>query len=96
MPFLSKRYTLSCLAAAAVLSSNVAYADETAFGPGKVITEFGKIAAVETDFEIPKRIQFKILYDTIKSAEAGKINPTLNTAARFINMHAAAGVAEKT
>jgi len=78
-----------------VLSSNVAFADETAFGPGKVIPEFGVIADVETNFKIPKRTQFKILYDTIESAEPGKVNKTLNTAARFINMHAEAGVPTK-
>ena len=52
-------------------------------------------AVVETDFKIPKRIQFKILYDTVKTAEPGKVNSTLNTAARFINMHAEAGVPVK-
>ena len=95
MPFLSKRYALSFFAAAILLSSNLAFADETAFGPGKVIPEFGVIADVETNFKIPKRTQFKILYDTIESAEPGKVNKTLNTAARFINMHAEAGVPTK-
>lgn len=44
---------------------------------------------------IPKRAKFKGLFDTAKGAEAGDVNRTLNSAARFINMHAEAGMAEK-
>ena len=72
-----------------------AYAGETDFHPGTIITDFGKIAAVDADMVIPKRAKFKVLFDTAKGAEAGKVNRTLNTAARFLNMHAEAGVAEK-
>ncbi len=65
------------------------------FHTGTVFPEFGKIAAVDTDFKIPKRAKFKILFDAEKGAEPGKINRTLNSAARFINMHAEAGVPVK-
>lgn len=95
MTFPSKCLALTLAATAFLLASPTAHADETAFRPGKVITEFGIIADVDTDFKIPKRTQFKILYDTIESAEPGKVNKTLNTAARFINMHAEAGVPTK-
>lgn len=70
-------------------------ARETEFHAGTVFPDFGKIATIDADFEIPKRAKFKILFDTAKGAEAGDINRTLNSAARFINMHAEAGVAEK-
>ena len=95
MTFPSKCLALTLAAASFLLTSPTAHADETAFRPGKVITEFGIIADVDTDFKIPKHTQFKILYDTIESAEPGKVNKTLNTAARFINMHAEAGVPTK-
>ena len=72
-----------------------ASAGETDFHAGTVFPDFGKVATVDADFEIPKRAKFNVLFDTSKGAEAGDINRTLNSAARFINMHAEAGVAEK-
>jgi intracellular sulfur oxidation DsrE/DsrF family protein len=57
--------------------------------------EFGQTAAVQTDFKIPKRAKFKVLYDTKDATKPGEINKSLNTAARFLNMHAKAGVPEK-
>lgn len=86
------------LIAVSVLTSCLfmsASAGETDFHAGTVFPDFGKIATIDADFEIPKRAKFKILFDTAKGAEAGDINRTLNSAARFINMHAEAGVAEK-
>jgi len=53
------------------------------------------MASVKADMTIPKWAKFKILFDTTKGAEAGKVNKTLNSAARFLNMHGEAGIAEK-
>lgn len=72
-----------------------ALAAETDFHAGPVIENYGKVASVETTMPIPKRAKFKILFDTAKGAEAGSINRTLNSAARFLNMQAKAGVPEK-
>lgn len=72
-----------------------AQATEPDFQTGPVIMEFGETTAVEVDFKIPKRARFKILYDTTAATEPGEINRSLNTAARFLNMHAQAGVPEK-
>jgi len=76
------------------LSSN-AFADDKAFHSGAVITAFGKIATIDSDMKIPKRAKFKVLFDTATGAEAGQVNRTLNSAARFLNMHGEAGVSEK-
>ena len=80
---------------ALLLTPAAALSAESDFVAGTVITEFGKVAAIDADFKIPKRTKFKVLYDTAAAAEPGEINRTLNTAARFLNMHALAGVPEK-
>lgn len=72
-----------------------AHAQDNPFPTGPVIAEFGPTAPVQTDFKIPKRTKFKVLFDTTAATKPGEINKSLNTAARFLNMHAKAGVAEK-
>jgi intracellular sulfur oxidation DsrE/DsrF family protein len=83
------------VAAAVSCLSLSASASEKDFYAGPIFPDFGKVASVDSDFKIPKRAKFKVLFDTAKGAEAGDINRTLNSAARFMNMHAEAGVAEK-
>ena len=72
-----------------------AHAQQSDFTTGPVITEFGPAAPVKTDFKIPKRTKFKVLYDSTAATTPGEINKSLTTAARFLNMHAKAGVPEK-
>ena len=72
-----------------------AQAQESKFQPGTVLTEFGKVAPVQTDFKIPRGTKFKVLYDIVDPAEPGQLNRKLNTPARFLNMHTAAGAREK-
>lgn len=64
-----------------------------AFHAGQVIPEFGPVATIaDPDMVIPKDTVFQIAFDVAKGAEAGKHNRTLESAARFINMHGEAGV----
>lgn len=72
-----------------------AQAGETDFHAGTVIENFGKVASVDGATPLPRRAKFKVLFDTAKGAEPGSVNRTLNSAARFLNMHAEAGIAEK-
>jgi len=72
-----------------------AQAQESRFERGPIFTEFGESAAVQTDFKIPRGTQFKILYDIVEAGKPGQLNRKLNTPARFLNMHARAGVPEK-
>lgn len=65
------------------------------FVAGKTIPEYGKIAAVSVDKPLSPNSKFKIAFDTAKGAKPGELNRTLTSAARFINMHTAAGVKEK-
>lgn len=61
------------------------------FGPGPLIAEYGSIAPVEGHTPIPPDTEFKVAFDT--AAPGGKeLNRTLESAARFLNMHIAAGV----
>jgi len=78
-----------------LLIYTLSYASDEAFKTGPVFTEFGPAAVIEADMIIPKRAKFKILFDTAKAAKPGEVNRTLTSAARFINMHAEAGVPEK-
>jgi len=77
---------LSCFAAAPAL------AGESAFSPGPVFEEFGPIAEVDANYTIPAGAHFKISLDISTQADAGSLNRTLVSAARFVNMHAQAGV----
>lgn len=88
---------LKFIAACAISScfAVTAFAGESDFHNGSLIENFGQIATVDADMIIPKRAKFKVLFDTAKGAEAGSVNRTLNSAARFLNMHAEAGVPEK-
>lgn len=85
---------ISALAITALFSST-ALAGPADFHDGTLIPEFGKVASVDTTMVIPKRAKFKILFDTAVGAKAGEVNKTLNSAARFLNMHAEAGIPAK-
>ena len=53
---------------------------------------FGKIANVESDVEIPKDMVFNIRFDSGRSSPRLKVNSTFDSAARFINLKRAAEV----
>lgn len=77
---------LSCIAVAPVL------AGEDAFTKGPVLKDYGAVADVAANFAIPDGAVFKHSFDVSEQAEDGALNRTLVSAARFINMHARAGV----
>ena len=65
------------------------------FKTGPVFEDFGATAPVQTDEPVAKDAQFSIAFDVSTAAEPDKINRTIESAARFINMHVAAGVPEE-
>ncbi|MEO1656226.1 MAG: DsrE family protein [Pseudomonadota bacterium] len=69
-----------------------ANAQPESFGPGPLIPEFGVIADVEGREALPDNAAFKVAYDVTAGAEPGEVSRSLTTGARFLNMHAAAGV----
>ncbi len=59
---------------------------------GKVISDYGKIAQIEGLDPLSDDATFKVSFDVVKQAKQGELNRSLNSVARFINMHADAGV----
>ena len=57
------------------------------FHAGKVIENHGKIAEVEGMDPLPPGTQFNVSFDVSKAAVPGEINRSINSVARFINMH---------
>lgn len=69
-----------------------AHADSSSFSTGPAITDYGPVADIEVTFPIPKDAVLRHSFDVAEQAEDGKLNRTLVSAARFVNMHARAGV----
>ena len=88
------RVTLIAAAALAIGAPAAAQpAQPSTFTYGPVFTEFGPVADVpDADFAIPEDASFHVAFDVAKSAEEGKLNRGFESAARFINMNARAGV----
>lgn len=83
---------LLIIAVISLLSINPVSAQSSAFHAGEAIPEYGPIADVDSDMSIPADMVFKVSYDLVDGAKAGEVNRSFTTAARFINMHYAAGV----
>ncbi|MCK0127281.1 DsrE family protein [Erythrobacter sp. F6033] len=78
---------------AALVATPLAAQDLSAFKTGPVFEDFGPHAPVpDQDFAIPEETDLYIAFDAAKAAEDGRINRTIESAARFINMHNTAGV----
>ena len=61
---------------------------------GPVISEFGKVWPIDNpDFKTDKDREFKVMFDIMSSPENhNEINASIETAARFLNMHAQHGI----
>lgn len=61
---------------------------------GTVITEYGNTYEVTSpDFKTDTQSDLKVVFDVGRTfKDSTKVNPLFNTAARFLNMHAGAGV----
>jgi intracellular sulfur oxidation DsrE/DsrF family protein len=65
------------------------------FHTGPVFTDFGPVASVSPDVPLAADSTFRVAFDVSDAAEPGTVNRGLVSAARFINMHAEAGIATK-
>ncbi|ANP47943.1 hypothetical protein ATE48_04030 [Candidatus Viadribacter manganicus] len=70
----------------------VAHAEESRFTTGPVIADYGPVADVEGAVPIAAHTRFKVVFDVSEGAEPGAVNRGIESAARFLNMHARAGV----
>jgi len=66
--------------------------DLSAFAPGPLIPEFGMIAEIEGREPVPAETQFRISFDVVSAADPGTQSRSFDAGARFLNMHAAAGI----
>ncbi len=80
--------SISCLSLLFVLP---ALAGRENMKDGPIIKGFGKQASVASA-TVDKNTQLKVAFDVATGAENGQINRKFDSLARFINMHAAAGV----
>ena len=71
------------------------YAQEKSSGP--VITEYGEVFAIDNaDFEIDINNEYKAVFDIMNSPDShSELNKSIETAARFLNMHVQSGVPAK-
>jgi intracellular sulfur oxidation DsrE/DsrF family protein len=79
---LSILMTLPCLA----------HADLSSFTAGPMIKDYGPVADIDVTLPVPKDAVLRHSFDVAERAEDGELNRTLVSAARFINMHARAGI----
>jgi len=87
---------LFCLAAFPVASQAEAQdAPRPGFHAGAAIPEFGPVASVEGHMPIPPEATFSIAFDVGEPGKPGSLNRTIESAARFINMHVEAGVSRE-
>ena len=80
--------------AAAVLVPTIAAADARSFAPGPAIARFGPVA-VGRSTTLDPGTTFKVAFDVAEAAERDTLNRHLESAARFLNMHVAAGVPQE-
>ncbi len=85
-------YRLSAGIIVSVCMLAVAPAQTDQLSSGPLIPAYGKVAAVPGSQSIPPEAVFKVSFDVAKQAAAGELNRALVSGARFLNMHAAAGV----
>lgn len=62
------------------------------FTSGPTIEKFGKNALVESADQLQEEQIFKVVFDVAKQGETDKPNRSIDSLARFINMHVRAGV----
>ena len=69
-----------------------ATAQSDAFKTGPLIKDYGPQSQIPGYTPIPSDAEFKISFDVTEVSKPGELNRTFVSAARFLNMHAAAGV----
>ncbi len=72
--------------------ATIACADDAVFTMGPVFEEYGPVVDVDVTMGISPDVVFRHSFDVSTPAPDGEPNRSLLSAARFINMHARAGV----
>lgn len=75
------------------LASSASAQQRTSAGP--IIESAGAVFSVDPDIAVDKNQYYKVAFEIATPASSPEaMNQTINTVARFLNMHAQAGVAE--
>lgn len=63
---------------------------------GPIIENYGKVWSIDNpEYSIDKDTEFKVVFDIMNSPEdTNQLNASIETAARFLNMHAQSGVSK--
>ena len=88
-----KRLMMSAMIGAALTFTASAQSAENRFSTGPVFEAFGPTAPVESDQAIPEGTEFKVVFDIAEASDDDVLNKRFESVARFINMHARAGIA---
>ena len=92
---MTRHIRLSATLLIALAGASPASAGPEDFKTGPVIEAFGPVAPMQEGWSLPTNTALRVSFDAAKAAEPGAFNRTLESGARFINMHAAAGVDPK-
>tara|TARA_R110002096_G_scaffold67968_8_gene164314 strand:- start:796 stop:1335 length:540 start_codon:yes stop_codon:yes gene_type:complete len=87
-----KAFTVFAALAASIACSTASWAAPEDFVTGPLIEAYGAVAAVDYEMPIPEGTVFRVAFDVSTPAELGELNSNLVSAARFLDMHVAAGV----
>lgn len=60
--------------------------------PGPIIKDFGPVYEVKNAAPIPLNTQFKAVFDVTGAPDPGALSRKLESVARYLNMHARAGI----
>tara|TARA_R110000868_G_scaffold10654_10_gene51841 strand:+ start:2110 stop:2649 length:540 start_codon:yes stop_codon:yes gene_type:complete len=90
-----KLFTVMAALAASALCSATSLAAPDDFTTGPLIEGYGAVAPVSNQMPIPDGTVFRVAFDLSRPAEVGEVNRKLDSAARFLNMHIAAGIPEE-
>ena len=83
---------LICITGSLVMFNAPAVFAQQAFSTGPVIENFGPVADIPGAQGLSPDTRLRVAFDTAMPAENGELNRTLVSAARFLNMHARAGL----
>lgn len=81
---------LTLMAALSLTPAAIAGSDDFTYGP--VFSEYGRVADVPDAEVLPEGTVMRVAFDVTDAADPGEINRRFDSAARFINMHARAGL----
>jgi len=86
---------LTILAAMMLTAPAAAQDVPDGFTTGPVFEDYGPVAEVDVTWDLPADASFRHSFDVARVAEPGEVSRSLQSAARFINMHVRAGVPEE-